>query len=261
MAKKRGKKKRRPESESSTIRPDLQQIIKTVFPDDLVEFPADCEGDELDELHDTVRQKLAALTGVRVVESAAPSDDSRWDTYDDDDDDGFFPESHSGEEFTYSYRRYFVAFKDPEYRISGHIEEQDVDGQWVKVDTTERLGCLVALCLFAPVALVNLESMEESEDWADALPDVSRCMFEEDGTPVDMEAYLCEVFGSEAVERVRKLREAIIGDLESAGITVIPDQEANQAVPWLEAGEDLMQINFDMEDPITVKEAFFFLTP
>ena len=87
MAKKRGKKKRRPESESSTIRPDLQQIIKTVFPDDLVEFPPDWEGDELDEVHETVRHKLAALKGVRLVESAAPSDDSRWDTYDDDDDE------------------------------------------------------------------------------------------------------------------------------------------------------------------------------
>jgi hypothetical protein len=94
-----------------------------------------------------------------------------------------------------------------------------------------------------------------------SLPDVSRCIFEEDGTPVDMESYLGELFRPEAVDRVRKLRDAIIKDLEGCGITVISDQEADQAVPWLEPGEDLMQTIFDMDAPITVKDAFFFLMP
>jgi hypothetical protein len=85
------------------------------------------EGDELDEVHETVRQKLAALKGVRVVESAAPSDDSRWDTYDDDEHDDV--SSPSRIPAISSHTRIAAISWHSEILSTGsngHLEEQDM---------------------------------------------------------------------------------------------------------------------------------------
>jgi hypothetical protein len=42
---------------------------------------------------------------------------------------------------------------------------------------------------------------------------------------------------------------------------VIPEEEACKTLAWLEPGEDAILASASMGDPITVRDAFFFVLP
>jgi hypothetical protein len=253
----KSKRTKKTKHQATDIRPDLQRVIETVFPDDIVELPYEREEGELDELYETVRPKLLTLLGTGLFYEL-PADD-KAPTWDDDDDASW--DSYPIGDVSYSYRRYFLGLADPKYQITEPDEEMDENEHVVEVERTETLGCIVALCEFAPVAIVKLDSMGDSGEWGHTVPDICDHVFEPNGEPADPEAFFSEWFGTEAVAQAREMREAIVGELESLRITVIPGNEAKKAVPWLKAGEEVICESVSMGKPITVRDAFFFMVP
>jgi hypothetical protein len=243
--------------QSSDIRPDLQEIIENVFPDGIVEWQLEAEEGELEERYDRIGTKLATLRGAGLF-SDHPADSRTFACDDDDDSEAYdFP----SDDVSYSYRRYFLGVADPRCQRVVEDQDEDEEGDLVEVERTDTLGCIVALCEFAPLAIVRFASIWHSDNGDSNIPDIGDRVFDLNGVPLDMEAHFSELFGNEALKLVCRLRQTIVDILTTHRVTVIPDEEAKKAVPWLKTGEDVIFTGAAWGWPITVQDAFFFMLP
>ena len=79
-------------------------------------------------------------------------------------------------------------------------------------------------------------------------------MFDEAGRRLSAEEYFYGQVGYEGVRILQSLCDRIAKVLQAHHITVLGEQDQQKAVPWLRAGEEVLQ----EEGPVTVKSAFFF---
>lgn len=258
-------KKRRSRKEAvppaTDVRPDLREALEKYFPDGIIEWPSEEEHEEgqVADLYDRLCGSLAGLPGVGLFhEQPADSRVAAWHADNDDDGDAAaFP----GSDMSYSYRRYFLGLADAQCEMPVEYQEEDEDGELAEVEGTDTLGCVVALCEFAPLAIVRFDSIWSAESGSSTLPDIGDHIFDERGVPVDLEAHFAELFGDDAMVVARRLREAIIALLQSRGVTIIPDDEARKTVPWLTVGEEVLVPSGGQGAPLAVQDAFFFMLP
>lgn len=242
----------------------LEELLRSTFPDGVVEWNVDPdEGTYLAEVYPKLTSRLRKIPDVRILfedpgASRLPGDEwaskgaAAWDHEEDD-----FPESDKLEK---SYHHFFLGLRDESCRYVIEDTEENEDGEAVSVERIGTIGCLVAISELAPVAVIQFDSIEQSEEWGDLLPDVGEHVFSLDGKPIPMETYFLETHGHEGVKQLRRLRDRIARVLDSLEITIIPPEACNEPVAWLKADDEAF-VRAGPGEPITILDAFFFLMP
>ncbi|HYB75145.1 MAG TPA: hypothetical protein VED18_17360 [Candidatus Sulfotelmatobacter sp.] len=110
----------------------------------------------------------------------------------------------------------------------------------------------------APFAGVALNEFETFEDGSRSEPGIDLEAFDLDGKRLDAEGHYREMFGEETLRSLADQRDRIARTLEDHGISVLPDEHLDTPLPWLRAGEDVLQSS--PGEPLTVRDAFFFET-
>ena len=156
-------------------------------------------------------------------------------------------------------RSYFVILLSPAdapFRFETDTIEPDDEGNERRVRGEGRIGCVVAISLVAPFAIVTLDEMEVFESGSRSEPDVEPHIFGLDGKKLKPEEHYREILDDEDLELLRKLRARIVRVLNDFAITVIPEDDLDQPVPWLRADEEILVGHAG--EPVTIRNAFFF---
>jgi hypothetical protein len=136
--------------------------------------------------------------------------------------------------------------------------EPDEDGVERRFEGEGRVGHTVAVSLVAPFALVALNQYETFENGSRSEPGIELQVFDLDGKRLDAERHCLELFGKESMRILAQQRDRIACILKEHGLTVLPDEYLDRPLPWLRAGEDLLQGSTG--EPLSVRDAFFFET-
>ncbi len=83
-------------------------------------------------------------------------------------------------------------------------------------------------------------------------------VFNLEGRRLDAERHYLELFGEECMRILAEQRDGIARILKEHGLSVLPDEYLDTPLPWLRAGEDVLQGSTGA--PLTVRDAFFFET-
>ena len=264
---------RTPDDES-TIRPDILEAIREAWPNGVVEMPPPFALDDEDEdcylvgVFDELHDGLSAIKGASIMHERASDGTSPEDRasaqrmlWDDDDDDDPWAMGGS-DEIDASYHIFFLGLTDPKMKFETESEElvdhdeEPPETQLVK--GTGTVGCLVAVSLVAPLALIVPDQMEQFDDGSRPCPDIGPHVFHVNGGPMDMDEFIRVEHGQEAYDRVCELRTEITTVLESVKIAVLPADEAEKPVSWLKSGEGAWIGKENTGDETRVRHAFFF---
>jgi hypothetical protein len=253
---------------NSTIREDLLEALDNAFPHDTIELWYSSEESYLDEVCEELRANLsqfetADLDYERDWQGVEPGFEDMqgvlpiWFEEGDLDEDEPIPEDPL-EDICYSYHLFFLGLKEEKFRYECENEIIDEEDVREKVEGTGTIGCAVGLSLLAPFAVIMPGSMETYEYGPSTYPDIDPCIFDLDSNPIDMTEHFREIMGEDAVQALAQLRTQIISILESFDIALLPDEEAEKPVPWLQVAEDVMIPKEATDEEITLKDALFF---
>jgi hypothetical protein len=253
---------------NSTIREDLLEALDNAFPHDTIELWYSSDESYLDDVCEELRANLSQLeTASLDYERDWQGDEPRFEDMQgvlpfrfeegDLDEDEPVP-GDPLEDLCYSYHLFFLGLKEDKFHYECEneiLEEEDVRET---VYGTGTVGCAIGISLFAPFAVIMPSSMETNDYGPSLYPDIDPCIFDLDFKPVDMTEHFREMIGDEGVQALGQLRTQIISILESFGIELLPDEEAEKPVPWLQVAEDVMIPKESPDEVITLKDALFF---
>jgi hypothetical protein len=249
-------RKKNEQQQPSGISKDILDLLHQTFPDGVVEMTVPPDESYLADLYPKLRAKLRKVRGADLVYEREPDPEPEWADGDDP-----FEDLPLDSGLSASYHLFFLGLAGKEFTYVTETEAEEEDGRLRKVDGQGRVGCALAVCALAPLAVVRFTTVEYFEDGSSTLPDIWDDVFSLDGQPVDPKTHIQETFGSGAVRALMRLRDRLAKVLDSLGITLLSEAEALQLVPWLKAGEDAFVGSGLSKEPITVQEAFFFQRP
>ena len=250
--------------ENSNIRKDILETLDKIFPDDVIEMCGGFEESHLEATYDDLKTKLASIeTTTLDYERDWEGNDPRFDNHyhssrwADKEENFHEPIPVPMGDVSSSYHLFFLGLKGGRFRRECQDETLDDDGNLVQVKGTKTPGCSVGISLLAPFAIIMTGSIEVYEDGSYTCPDIETHVFDRDGNPLDIKDQLRQLVGEEAVQAIRELKNRITSTLESFGISILPAEEAEKPVPWLQPGDEVC-IETLPNETIKLKNAFFF---
>lgn len=250
--------------ENSNIRKDILETLDSIFPGNVIEMWDGFEESHLEDIYDDLKTKLSAIkTATLDYERDWEGNDPRFDNFNqppgwNDEKENFHePIPVPMGDISSSYHLFFLGLKGGRFRCECEDDTLDNDGNLEEVKGIETLGCSVGISLLAPFAVIMTGSRSVYEDGSYTCPDIETYIFEHNGEPVDMEDHIRQIAGEEALQAIRELKNRITSILESFGISILPDEEAEKPVPWLQPGEEVC-IETLPDETIKLKDAFFF---
>jgi hypothetical protein len=252
--------------ENSNIRKDILKILDNAFPGDVIDMWGGFEESHLADNNEDLKTKLSTIeTATLNYERDWQGNDPRfgnyyrssnWDNEKDDFDD---PIPLPMGDISSSYHLFFLGLNEERFRLECEDETLDDEGNRVQVKGTRSPGCSVGISLLAPFALIMTGSIEVFEDGSYTCPDIETHVFEWEGDPADIEEYTHtpQIAEKETEQALKELTDRITSILESFGIFILPDEEAEKPVPWLKPGEEAC-IETLPDEVIKLKNVFFF---
>lgn len=238
------------------LRPDVMEALDAAFPDGVVTSAA--FDPDVDALPEEPRRELARLSGAEILYERTLDGADHGGPADESDPEDFLEwEPESWIDPDRSYGLLFLSPRHKKFRFDIEGEFVDEDGRVRPTTGSGRIGLAVAVSAVAPFALVRVTSLDTEEGGGTALPDIETRWFDEAGRPVAEEPFFLDMLGEEAKSVLADLRSRIAAALDGFGITVLPEEDARQTVPWLEADDDVLVGGVD-ESLLTVEDAFFF---
>ena len=155
-----------------------------------------------------------------------------------------------------SYHLFFLKPDDGQFSYETEIQEPGEDDRVEMFTGRGEIGCSVAVSLVARFALIAPSQMESLESGSSSTPGIDSLIFSLDGERIDPEDHYRELLGEPAWRILEELRGRIAAILEAHAIAVLPEAELQKTVPWLRGGGEALVGT--MDEPITVKDAFFF---
>ena len=250
----------------TSLRRDVQEAVDRIWPDGIVEMPLDPDESYFIELHPKLSRALSRIRNTDLVyEREADGGPVWWEESDREEDPPdeiersrsyhtFFV-SPDGDFFTFETEAEGITepeFMTDDFAEAGWGEEPPVS----RISGSGRTGCVVAVSLLAPFAVIELGDMVTFEDGNTMEPEIESYGQTEDGELIDPEQNFREVYSASAYKTILSLRAKIAGILEGFGITVLPAEEWRKPVPWLRASEETL-IGLDGR-AIRVLDTFFF---
>ncbi|HMC57596.1 MAG TPA: hypothetical protein VKJ01_00255, partial [Candidatus Solibacter sp.] len=146
----------------------------------------------------------------------------------------YFDEDFEDEpELDRQFQSYHVFFLEPdgdEFRFETEgpnldlpedPEEEDWNGTEVPGEGV--IGCSAAVCLAAPVAVVDFSEHSRYEDGSSSGPDIDQCIVSgKSGERVTPEDYYRSLLSPEAFQKIETLRAKIVAVLQKHGLEVMP---------------------------------------
>lgn len=239
---------------NESIRSDLEAVLRESFPDGVIEMPVLDEASWLSDMYEVIVTRLQSIDDAELIWERDPEGEVVYDEGDNPEEDApLYKDDDS------SFYSFFVA-----PTAEGFTFETDTTQPVVDEDTGAEAeevlygeatcGCLVAVSLLGPYAVVKLNSVEEYEDGSCSDPGVEPYILDEDGNRARVEDYYGDLLGGEKLAQLVALQAEIKRVLTESGITVIPDDELAKPADWLKPGEKV----FLEAEEITVQDAFFF---
>ena len=238
--------------EDANIRADIVEAIQKAFPEGAVDRLLDPDESYLTELYPRLRAALGRIEGAEVPYEREPQAEPEWPEGADPDDEPLI-----WDEFSSSYHLFYVALTDQRFTYETETVDLDENEVEQRCDGIGTIGCCVAVSLHAPLARITVDTHEQFDDGSYNCPDIEPHYFELNGGPLDMREHFLDMFGDEAVDALDALGARISEALESLGISVLPDEEAQKPAPWLRPGLDAMVGPECTPREITVSDAFF----
>jgi hypothetical protein len=242
----------------AALRSDVARALRRAFPDGVIDQPYDEEDSEPEDLYLKLRRRLARLPGARIAYERGPRAEPTWLEGADRDEDP--PEYR---EFDTSYLLIFVTGPGGRMSFEEEIEPTEVserlpwddepggaaeDTDSVPVRGTVTAGCVLALSVIGPFALVDYGTRRIYEDGSESTPEIL-----EPGEAARATRYLRGQLGNERWRELEALRDRVVRTVEAAGVAVLTPEELGQRVPFLRFGEDVIP-----ERSVTVRSALFF---
>jgi len=242
----------------TALRSDVARALRQAFPDGVIDQPCDEEDSDLEDLHPKLRRRLVRLPEARIAYERGPRAEPTWSEGADRDEDP--PEYR---EFDSSYRLTFATGPADRMSFEEEIEtteraehlpwddepedaEEDTDS--VAVRGTVTAGCILALSVIGPFALVDYGTLTIYEDGSESNPEIPG-----PDEAARVSRYLRERLGNERWRELEALRDRLVRTVEAAGVAVLTPDELRQRVPFLRFGEDVIP-----ESSVTVRSALFF---
>lgn len=231
---------------------DVVHLVRELFPEGIVELPADFDEVDIEAASADLSKQLTDIEGADLLYEQDPRGGPVW--HDDAD-----PEEDPPTDFkhTRSYQLLFLALRGEPFRYATEDIVEDESGVQTKVQGTGRIGCVVAVSLLAPVGIVKFGDMEQLDDGSQILPQIDDNIFDLDGRPIDPEKHFRSMMGEEAVKALQRLAETITARLAAHGVRTLAASELEKPLGWLRAGEETL-IGADPDSVITVRDALFF---
>lgn len=250
--------------ENSTISKDTLELLDRLYPGDIIEILSDLDESYLWEFYEELRFELFRMDGASVdYDRDWRGDDAPlgccWRSPGWDDDDEEYGEPSVEESFSSSYHLLFLGLKDDRFHYLTEDETVDDDDDTGEdlVEGEGSIGCCLALCLSAPLAVIVPATKSIYRDGSQSLPDIFPNVFEMSGEPADMEEHIRALTGEEGVQAVRDLTNRIAGILASYNIPLLSADDAKKPVPWLTPDEGVLHSVVPGE-ALTVQDAVFF---
>jgi hypothetical protein len=247
------------------LRRDVEEAIHRIWPDGIVEMSLDPDDSYFPGLHSKLSRDLRRIRNTSLVyEREAEGGPVWWEESDPEDDppDEFersrsyhtFFVSPDGERFTFETEAEGVT--EPDFITDDFAEaEWGEDPPVSRISGRGRIGCVVAVSLLAPFAVIELGDTVAFEDGSTTQAEIESYS-QTAGERVDPEKNFPEVSGAQAYKTIMRLRATIADILEGFGITVLPAEEWRKLAPWLRGAEETL-IGLDGK-AIRVLDAFFF---
>jgi hypothetical protein len=231
---------------------DVVELVRDLFPDGIVELPYDFDELDIETRSADLISQLRDIEGAELLYEQDPRGGPVWD---DDADPQEDPPTDL--EHTRSYQLLFLALRGEPFRYATEDIVEDEPGVQRKVPGTGRIGCVVAVSLLAPLAIVKFGDMEQLDDGSQILPQLDDTLFDLDVRPIDPETHFRNMMGEEAVEALQRLAETITARLAARGFRTLATSELDKPLRGLRAGEETL-IGADPDCIITVRDALFF---
>ena len=229
----------------------IVEAIRKAWPDGVIEMPADTGEAPFRDIYPTLKAGLSHIEGSAIFYEHEPQGRPQWGEGSDSGEEP--PEC---DEEPRSYHVFFLSPLDDRFQFESETIEPDEAGVEQRFPGEGRTGCVVAVSLAAPWAVVRLDEMELFETGSRSEPDVDPHIFSLDGRELDLEEYYREMVDDEGLAVLRELRARIARVLNDCQLSVIPEDDLDKPVPWLRADDEVFVGHAGK--PITVRRAFFF---
>ncbi len=226
--------------------------IERAWPDGVVEM-IDLDEAPFRDKYPALKARLSRISGSELVYEREPEGGPRWHEGSNPHED---PPDWS--EPTRSYHLFFLSPSDPRCSFGTETVEPDQEGVERRFEGEGRVGHTVAVSVVAPFALVALNQYETFENGSRSEPGIELHVFDLEMKRLDAERHCLELFGEESMRILAEQRKWIARILKEHALSVLPDECLDTPLPWLRAGEDLLQDS--TKKPLTVRDAFFFET-
>jgi len=233
----------------------LSALIRKTWPEGVVE-EFNVDESRFYRSHSNFARDLGDIPGATLAWQT-PTPEERYRYRDSDDD---FGDASSSDTDFQSYHLFFLVPDGNQFRYKTESEypEPPEDPEEEDVLNTVpgegEIGCVAAVCLIAPVAMVDFTSREWFEDggWSD--PGIDQCFFEgESGERITAETNYRSELGSEAFQKLESLCNKVAAVLRKHRLQVLDSSVLRLPVPRLKASEEVF-----LQKPIHLGEAFFF---
>ena len=261
------RRRKAPQSKKQTagLRSDVQETLRHVWPDGIVDPSFDSDESYFWEVHPKLSRDLHRINGLRLVHEREAEGRTIWWGESDPDEDPpdmiepsrsyhLFFVSPEGEAFAFETETEGI---EPEFMTEEFEEAGWGEGPPMgRIPGSGRTGWVVAVSLLAPLAVVELGDVITYDDGSTTDAEIEGYGETEDGKRIDPEELFRTTHDTEAYQGLVKLRAQVSGILEKHGIAVLPAEEWRKAAPWLRGGEDTLP---GIEGrAIRVLDAFFF---
>ena len=222
------------------IRPDVEKVLREAFPRGVMAPALDVQKSYLAEVFPRLKKRLLALDGAAVAYERDPLGGSGWDA-----GDGRLPSGPSAGEYEERPASYYLLF------LAATAEPYQIDH-----GLTLKVGYSVALSVMAPMALVTLNFIEDDEDhFASSVPDIAAEEIEiGNGDSIAVGDFCRERLSPQGLADLERLRGEITATVEEHGFGVLPEEEQEKPIPWLE----VPAMPFARPAHLTVRDALFF---
>ena len=233
------------------IREDVVNLIRQLFPDDLLGMPElrECW---FGEIHSKLNDELSRIPGTVLAYERDAHGHVRC-TKDRERGDSLTGADHQ----RCTYHTFFAEITSEEFRYEAEGLQPDENGKLHRVTGTGSIGCVVAVSMRAPFAAVMFEELEDFGREGHSNPDIHPHMFELNGAIRDLDVHFGEMFEEKGVKALHALRSEIVAILESFGIVVLPEEELRKPVRWLRADKAILVDDSFGPRGTTVRDAFF----
>lgn len=237
----------------AALKSDVARALRRAFPDGVIEQPRDEEDSPLAELVPKLRRRLGQLADARIAYERGTRAEPTWPEDADRSEDA--PEYL---EFDTSYRLIFVTASGGRLRFEEEVETEylpwdeeppeHAEGVRRVVRGIATAGCIAALSVIGPFALVHYGTLTSDEDGSESTPAIL-----EPGEAARAARYLRAQLGNERWRALEALRDQFVQAVEAAGAAVLTPDEQLQRVTFLRFGDDVIP-----EGAVTVRTALFF---